>query len=1800
MDNNVVAKHILDVAVGLEKKSKAELITELSDIFDNASKIDLNSKENINSLKNLAKAFEAIFSKAGNKSINFADLIEMPPPAMFAEMGKIAATSFWDAWNSVSGGMSDNLTANLEESLKQLKLEQADLKRERTKIQAEINKRVSNKEKADGLIDFDDKTVKSLKVEGDIIQKAKEMYIDLRNTAQQLRNIEKEQGKDSQEYIKSLYEAQDVFHDMYRMRKTLQKTEVKVPESMLAAYGLLEYDDSDGFHVVDDRLAYEEKAYNAGRTPNVPFYETKAGEFIGDRWERFVSTVNKSQKELKAVEDRLTEIDSQISEITKSIQATGGSVGVVVQSAENGLKALNEIKTAYEKIRVDGEKRIDKRYADQITSALEFDPDKSGEGIKSLYDQYQRAAESGDWVEEYRALLKYVRLYESYLTTANKTHSNKITRKDNPFTPLYEQLKPMADNAQNMLQNILNMGEGKPLIGMGGTGSGGDGGGPTPEDIANAQKLKEEAEAKAQAEKAAREEIEKKLQAEREIEESKKKQRIEEEKLAKAAEKKRLADEAAVEANHKAADEAKESTSLIASDTRSDSAQSNIKIILEDMNKFLSSHKDKKIKDYFDLIAAGAYEMSDDVKSAIEATIGEISKINSIGIGANNFGGLIGDKSALILKKPTQNIDQQNADAIKLQDRLNDTEISDVNLGKIQEVIKTEEYLVELQSKVSGEPLSTMGEAIENINPDVLNATEKSIRSLIQAMYELYNAGIQVETENLGNILYDGQSSQFGIVDMDIAEGERPYKSFEEMLSAFTQTVRGQVEDITEVLGNPELAKAWSRFADMVDNEVEKITSSLSTTDSVESSPLVQKYNQASDAVKQLTDKLAYLDRQMQTLDERTSAVNMDGFDQWNPSDEHKERIVKTLGEYQNIIKQIADFPIVQSEDDKKRLIELKEEALKLANTLKLAYRSDSNPDSYIKDYGISRDQARVFMDIQNESARLRTEIRNELNSEFGSTFAKIQEADKDFARTILDNADDLYQLASKNDLSKEVQDATIDDQLKETIALLEKEKLTYEDILALVKEYNNESKMQDLAKAGNWDEYDKIFAHHADIAKKLVPVNMMGIGSDSPDKWLATVGMSAEDAAQRLKELYDRLHQVVSVDDELVDHDDVVATEQAVDGLNESLEKTQQLISGGGTGDVSSAELEAERAKVESLQAENDALQDRLQKQADEMHDEAYRNQEARAELYKQISEAEERVAMYDRAMTSMEEEMADLRGQLADAKTGGGEEHTSASLEELKTLLDSIVYNVKIVHDDNDKTANKIALDDSTLEATLTKVFANILNPQTQQNDLEQKQAPWALDNTLLAVKGIIENIHANTTKIGTINPSNVDTMTVTTLDGKLTEIKSVLESIDGKIAKGGVIATRGAVKQAAAQPVESEVKAQAARSNMMKSLINDYKSLGKLSAKFASDNNLETKAMLENLKEEISRKRKSLKLTMDESASLREKYSMAFDAEKRLLDAEKAQKEIDKQNKANAKEAENAWKKQVKDAQRATGINAATSAANAGDQTAIRAIGTEGISKDIEDKAKELSKQIKVLRILRDEIDKKGEQATNKDRDNLSKQISRVKELKAEVDGYLKIHEKYSGEGATQFNNVDTSNFGAVGTDEYWNNITAAIKNAAAGRTTIKGMNTDTGELTGTTKIAANTFAEWSATVDPITGKLSMLRTGIKRTETIIESITRKTKEIFTYFSGSSIIFKAFNELKKGVQYVRDIDLALTELKKVTDETEETYDRFLKTAAKTADKVGSTIQKVVSSTADWARLGSILAETNVRPVI
>ena len=90
----------------------------------------------------------------------------------------------------------------------------------------------------------------------------------------------------------------------------------------------------------------------------------------------------------------------------------------------------------------------------------------------------------------------------------------------------------------------------------------------------------------------------------------------------------------------------------------------------------------------------------------------------------------------------------------------------------------------------------------------------------------------------------------------------------------------------------------------------------------------------------------------------------------------------------------------------------------------------------------------------------------------------------------------------------------------------------------------------------------------------------------------------------------------------------------------------------------------------------------------------------------------------------------------------------------------------------------------------------------------------------------------------------------------------------------------------------------------------------------------------------------------------------------------------------------------------------------------------------------------------------------------------------------------------------------------------------------------------------------------------------------------SVGTKVKNMFAKFSAwfsiSQITMYAIRSAKQMITNVIDIDTAMTELKKVTDETDKAYAKFLDGASTRAKKLGATITDVVSSTADFARLG------------
>ena len=94
--------------------------------------------------------------------------------------------------------------------------------------------------------------------------------------------------------------------------------------------------------------------------------------------------------------------------------------------------------------------------------------------------------------------------------------------------------------------------------------------------------------------------------------------------------------------------------------------------------------------------------------------------------------------------------------------------------------------------------------------------------------------------------------------------------------------------------------------------------------------------------------------------------------------------------------------------------------------------------------------------------------------------------------------------------------------------------------------------------------------------------------------------------------------------------------------------------------------------------------------------------------------------------------------------------------------------------------------------------------------------------------------------------------------------------------------------------------------------------------------------------------------------------------------------------------------------------------------------------------------------------------------------------------------------------------------------------------------------------------------------------------KSTQTLGDRIKTQFAKYSSYFSVASMFMYTIQGLRSMFNQVKAIDSAMTELKKVTDETDASYNDFLSNAASRAKEIGTTIDGLVSSTADFARLG------------
>lgn len=96
---------------------------------------------------------------------------------------------------------------------------------------------------------------------------------------------------------------------------------------------------------------------------------------------------------------------------------------------------------------------------------------------------------------------------------------------------------------------------------------------------------------------------------------------------------------------------------------------------------------------------------------------------------------------------------------------------------------------------------------------------------------------------------------------------------------------------------------------------------------------------------------------------------------------------------------------------------------------------------------------------------------------------------------------------------------------------------------------------------------------------------------------------------------------------------------------------------------------------------------------------------------------------------------------------------------------------------------------------------------------------------------------------------------------------------------------------------------------------------------------------------------------------------------------------------------------------------------------------------------------------------------------------------------------------------------------------------------------------------------------------------------------DTLGEKIQKAYQKFGGWAIITST---MMKAVQYIKEmyqnvilLDTAMTELKKVTDETQAGYDAFMNRAKNTAKEIGASLSDVITATADFSRLGYSMSD-------
>lgn len=206
----------------------------------------------------------------------------------------------------------------------------------------------------------------------------------------------------------------------------------------------------------------------------------------------------------------------------------------------------------------------------------------------------------------------------------------------------------------------------------------------------------------------------------------------------------------------------------------------------------------------------------------------------------------------------------------------------------------------------------------------------------------------------------------------------------------------------------------------------------------------------------------------------------------------------------------------------------------------------------------------------------------------------------------------------------------------------------------------------------------------------------------------------------------------------------------------------------------------------------------------------------------------------------------------------------------------------------------------------------------------------------------------------------------------------------------------------------------------------------------------------------------------------------------------------------------------------------------------------------------------------------------------------------QAKKELDGIISSTRKLSEKSLGTFDLFDAegkSEFDLTNEEDRKRALLEAVNTLSEGKAKIGDFDAAYKELSYTVKNADGNWIDMKASINAAGTAIEVVTGKAKgSTSTIgqfVDQLKDKFKSIAQYLISMAGYQEIIQQVRKGITYVKEIDSALTELKKVTDETDVTYAQFLNTMSKTGAEVGATVQDLTNMAANWARLGYSIEE-------